>query len=61
MLLNKPLKCVCGKKPKLSRNNPYYKYSCSCGLQTFFSKTEETARELWNSGVNNYKNLKVKI
>ena len=63
MLYNKPLqKCSCGKYPKLEKIPNYAKYICEeCNLQTFFSKTPQTAKELWNSQIDNIEKLKVRI
>ena len=63
MLHEKPLKCICGRKPKLVKGEyNYVKYMCaSCGLNTFHTREEEFCRELWNAQILNIKNLKVKI
>lgn len=55
-------KCLCGQKPKLVKKEPYRKYECKkCNLQTFFSMSELTARELFNAQIANIDKLKVKI
>ena len=64
MLYDKPLlKCVCGKKPKLTKNDyNYVKYGCkNCQLNTFHTRLEIFSRELWNSQIINISKLKVKI
>jgi len=62
MLYDKPLKCTCGKMPKLTKNeNGYIKYYCKCGLQTFFVKDESCARESWCATINNISKLKVRV
>jgi len=64
MEYNKPLlKCICKKYPKLEMGDlGYVRYICNkCSLMTFFSKNENTAKELFNSQILNIKNLKVRI
>lgn len=60
MIYNKPIsKCSCGKLPKLSRQKVdgtgttlFYRYSCkSCNTNTFGTREEICARELWNSTI----------
>ena len=55
--------CICGKKPKLLRNDyNYYSYACNkCNLRVFFSRDELCAREAFNAMINNISKLKVKI
>lgn len=50
MLLNYPLKCSCGKKPKLMKNEfNYVSYYCPKGCnKTFFHRLPEFALEAWN-------------
>jgi hypothetical protein len=57
----KLLKCTCGKKPKLEKKDVYRRYSCACGLSTFFSMNKECAKELWCSQIKNIDKLKIKI
>lgn len=57
------LNCVCGKKPKLEKGTMGdFRYICKKdNLMTFFSKTELTARELFNSQIKNIDKLKVRV
>lgn len=59
MLYDKPINCICDKKPKMGRknisdtlnpDNYYYFYSCDkCDISTFGTREESAARELWNA------------
>ncbi len=56
MIREKPLKCGCGKKPKLRNREigyktEYFLYECKCGIHTFATRKEEFARCLWNNQV----------
>lgn len=64
MLLNKPLNCLCGAKPKLKKKNiavgvKYYLYQCpNCeDAITFATRLQEFALENWNSSVTRKKYL----
>lgn len=59
MLRDYPLNCICGNKPTLTTKPmcgkgsvEYYAYSCDgCDISTFFTRTEECCRELWNAAI----------
>lgn len=56
-------KCVCGRYPKLLRNDyKYFRYYCKkCNISSFHSREEICAREQFNSTMKNIDKLKVKI
>lgn len=53
MLLDKPLPCSCGKKPKLQKGSfNYVRYYCpDCKIGVFFSRKSEFCLEAWNAMV----------